>query len=310
VSESDCSASFLRDVVPLAPSKEEEARENARRARGALANVVDAHTHLFPEGFYRALWRWFDAHGWNVRFRGDAEAVIDELRGIGIGTIVALVYAHKPGVAAVLNGFLSELCRSDDRIVGVGTVMPGEPNAAEVVRDAIRVHRLRGIKLHCHVQQLPVDDPRVVDVLRECAELDVPAVVHTGRMPRSMAYGVDTFAICNVERTKRVLEMLPRLRLVVPHLGIDEIDAYLGLLDEHENLFLDTAMSCAEYFAEDPRWEIVERHAKEGRILYGSDFPITPYDTDRELRVVAQRIVSDEAFEQLTRGAARSLWRL
>jgi predicted TIM-barrel fold metal-dependent hydrolase len=274
-----------------------------------LDGVVDAHTHLFPDGFYRAIWSWFDAHAWNIRFRGSAEAAADELRRVGVGPLVALVYAHKPGAAAYLNAFLAELCRADARIVGVGTVLPGEPGAREIVRSAIREHGLSGIKLHCHVQRMAVDDPRVLEVLGECEALGVPAVVHTGRMPRAPAgYGVDPHDLCGVARTERVLRRLPRLRLLVPHLGIDEIDDYLDLLASYEHLHLDTAMACADYLTPAPRWERVERWAS--RIMYGSDFPITPYEADREISVLAGRVVSDEAFERIVRGTARAFWRI
>jgi predicted TIM-barrel fold metal-dependent hydrolase len=282
------------------------AREASRRARGLLQGFVDAHTHLFPASFYRALWNWFDAHAWNIRFRADAEGVLEELARIGTGDLVALVYAHKPGVARYLNGYLADLCRAAPQVIGVGTVLPGEPEARAIVREAVAQHGLRGIKLHCHVQRLAIDDPRVLEVLAECEALGVPAVVHAGRTPSSPAYGVDTRAICGAERTARVLRALPRLRLVVPHVGADEYEAYFALLAEHEHLYLDTSMACAEYFHERPAWEAIERWSH--RVLYGSDFPIVPYETDRELRLMARRIVSDEAFERITRGTARALW--
>jgi hypothetical protein len=286
----------------------ELAREERRRAAGLLSGVFDAHAHLFPEGFYRALRSWFHKNAWELRFRGDAEAALDELRRAGVSGLAALVYAHKPGAASALNAFLAGLCRAAPEIVGVGTVLPGEPAAREIVREAISTHKLRGIKLHCHVQRLAIDDPRVVEVLAECQALGVPAVVHSGREPKTSGYGVDPHEICGVERTARVLRALPRLRLVVPHLGIDEIGPYLALLGEHEHLYLDTAMVGAEYFPVALPWAEIERWS--GRIMYGSDFPITPYEADREIRVLARRIASDEAFEALMRGTARAFWAL
>jgi len=164
------------------------------------------------------------------------------------------------------------------------------------------------VKLHCHVQKLAIDDPRVLEVLRTCGELDVPAVVHCGREPATQAYGINPYDICNVERARTVLRALPRLKLVVPHVGADEFSGYLGLLKEHEGLHLDTAMSCAEFFEVRPVWSDVEKHSD--RVMYGSDFPITPYESDRELRLLARRIVDDGALENLLRKTAQRLWRL
>lgn len=311
MSEAPCCADRIRP--PELRSLDEDppeavAREARRRAAGLLDGVTDAHTHLFPDAFFRAMWRWFDAHAWSIRFRGGAEEALDELARAGTTRAVAMVFSHRADASRYLNRFLGELCRAPGpvEVIGVGTVLPGQPDARAVVREAVTVHGLRGIKLHCHVQKVPIDDPRVVEVLAECRALGVTAVVHCGREPSTTAYGVDPRAICAVDRTRRVLERLPGLRLVVPHIGADEYDAYLGLLAEHEHLYLDTAMSCAEYFAERPHLPAVERWA--GRILYGTDFPIVPYEVDRELRVLARRVESDAALEALLRGTARRLW--
>jgi predicted TIM-barrel fold metal-dependent hydrolase len=297
-----------KQPAPLDSSPERLAREERRRARGLLDGVVDSHVHPFPAGFLRALRQWFDAHAWRFHFRGDAEECLDVLERAGVSTVVALVYAHKAGAASFLNAYVGELARAHAFVVPVGTVLPGEPDARRTVREAVSRHGVRGIKLHCHVQAMAIDDPRVVEVLSECAELGVPAIVHAGREPRSPGYAVDPHALCSAARTRNVLRALPRLRLVVPHLGYDEIDAYIGLLGEHENLYLDTTMVCAEYFDARPDLATLERHAD--RIMYGSDFPITPYEADRELVALARSAISDEAFERITRTTARAFWGL
>ena len=86
----------------------------------------------------------------------------------------------------------------------------------------------------------------------------------------------------------------------------DEFAEYFSLLGGEEGLYLDTAMACAAYFADDPDWTEVPRWSH--RILYGTDFPIVPYAADRELRVLARRIADDGAFERLVRGTAAGLW--
>ncbi len=219
---------------------------------------------------------------------------------------MGLVYAHRPGIAQLLNPFMAELVRAHPQVVGLGTVLPGEPNAADIVKEAIDVHKLRGIKLHCHVQKVAIDSPQVLEVLEICQQRQVPAIVHAGREPASRAYGVQTHEICGVDRTRRVLQRLPGLRLLIPHLGADEFSDYFRLLADHEHLYLDTAMACADYFAYRPEMAQVEHWA--GRIVYGTDFPIIPYEVDRELRVLARRIVADDALQQLLRGTAQTLW--
>ena len=288
------------------PTVAEQQREERRRASGLMNSTFDSHIHLFPQQIFESMWRWFDAHAWQIAFRGTAEETVQHLHEHGIQQMAALVFAHKPGVARWLNRFLADQVRAQTGIVGVGTVMPSEPEAPEIVREAIVGLGLKGIKLHCHVQRLAIDDPRVLEVLGICQDLQVPAVVHAGREPASQAYGIDCHTICGVQRTRRVLELLPELKLVIPHVGADEYDQYLNLTREFPNLWLDTAMACAQYFELSPEWSQLEACAD--RVLFGTDFPIVPYAIGREATVLARKIQDDAAFAKIMRENALKLW--
>ncbi|MGA9520451.1 MAG: hypothetical protein WBV82_03245 [Myxococcaceae bacterium] len=39
------------------------------RLPALLPPVVDAHVHLFPDGVFEAIWRWFDQYGWPIRYK-------------------------------------------------------------------------------------------------------------------------------------------------------------------------------------------------------------------------------------------------
>jgi predicted TIM-barrel fold metal-dependent hydrolase len=271
-----------------------------------LDGVVDAHVHLWPDRVLHSLWRWFDDHAWKIAFRQSAEHAIAHLEAHNVKRCVSLLYAHRAGIARNLNAFAAAVAANHPMVTPLGTVFPGEPNARQIVIEAVDHYKLKGIKLHCHVQQLAIDHPAVCEVLHACEELGVPAVVHCGREPASDAYGVDTHAICHASRCERVLQRFGRLRLIVPHVGADEFDAYFSLMDQHEHLYVDTSMACAEYFEHVPVWAQLEAHAD--RVLYGTDFPIVPYEYSRELRLLARRIVSDEAFDQIVRRNAEKIW--
>ncbi len=276
MSEDDTLPSCLAPYIPRGAIDDPEGASVP-----AGVTVLDAHVHLFPPAVFEALWRWFDRHAWPVRYRLHAEEVIEFLYSRGVKRFCALHYSHKPGMAESLNRWASELCRSHPGIIPLGTVLPGEPGADDIVREALGPLGLRGIKLHCHVQRMPADDPRIDPVYSRCQDAGAPVVIHAGREPSSEAYGIDTRALCGADQVERVLQRYPRLKLVVPHLGADEFDAYLALLDRHENLYLDTTMSVAGYFpAEIPAglWP-----GRASRILYGTDFPNLPYAWDREL---------------------------
>jgi len=246
-----------------------------------LPPVVDAHVHLFPDRVFEALWRFFDQHVWPVRYQLRAPQVIDFLLSRGVSHLVALHYSHAPGMARVLNRYVAELAAAEPRIIGLATVLPGEPGAGDILREAFALG-LKGVKLHCHVQCFAPDDERLDEVYAACVEAGRPLVMHAGREPASPAYKVDPYTLCAVERVERVLRRFPTLKLCVPHFGADEFDGYAALLERHDNLWLDTTMLASGYFPFTVPRRLYD--LRPDRILYGTDFPNLPYAWDRELK--------------------------
>jgi hypothetical protein len=272
----------------------------------AGVEVIDAHVHLFPPGVFEAIWRWFDTHGWKIRYRLHSEQVVEFLKARGVTRFCGLTYSHKPGLAQVLNRFMAETAAAHPEIIPLGTVLPGEPGAAEIVREALGPLGLRGLKLHCHVQRMPADDPRIDEVYALAADAGRPVVIHAGREPNLAGYGLDTRALCGADQIDRVLRRHPKLTLVVPHLGADEYEEYALLLDRHERLYLDTTMAIGGYFAVDPPRHLFP--AKASRLLHGTDFPNLPYAWDRELRTSLAAGLSPADQAALLGGNARRLF--
>jgi hypothetical protein len=273
-----------------------------------LAPVLDAHVHLFPERLFEAIWRWFDRHAWEIRYRLHAEQVLEFLSARGVRQVAGLCYAHTPGLARTLNVFMRELAKAHgELVIPLGTVLPGEPDAGAIAREALGPLGLRGLKLHCHVQKMAADDPRLDEIYAACADAAKPVVIHAGRAPASPAYGVDTYALCEAAAVERVLRRFPTLTVVVPHLGADEYEAYATLLDRHENLWLDTTMAVAGFIGESATpMSVVKTRAS--RLIYGSDFPSVPYAWDRELRRLAAAGLGAAESAALFGGNARKVF--
>jgi len=277
------------------------------RLPAALPEVVDAHVHVFPDRLFAAVRRWFDSYGWPIRYRLGSREVIDFLLGRGVGHLVALQYAHKPGIARGLNEYMAELCGSSPRLVGAATVFPGEEGAVAILEDAFAAG-LRLVKMHCHVQCMAPDAPEMHEVYAACARAGRPLVIHAGRGPHSPHYRCDTDALCAASRVERVLLDHPRLQLVVPHLGFDETDEYERLLERHDNLWLDTTMAAADYFPIPYPSRLLR--ARPERIMYGSDFPNIPYAWDREIRKLTALGLPERDLAALLGGNARALHRI
>ncbi|MGM0403069.1 MAG: amidohydrolase family protein [Thermodesulfobacteriota bacterium] len=249
-----------------------------------LPEVVDGHVHVFPDGLFRAIWTWFDEFAWPIRYRLGSQAVIEYLLSRGIGHIVAFQYAHKPGIAQELNEYMTGLCRLfPSQITGMATVFPGEPETPLILKNAFE-KGLKGVKLHAHVQCFDMNGPDMEIVYETCQSEGKPLVMHVSREPKSTAYRCDPYELCSAEKLEAVLRAFPRLNICVPHLGIDEFDAYRSLVEKYDTLWLDTAMALADYFPIRLPYRLDE--LREDRIMYGSDFPNIPYAWDRELKFI------------------------
>lgn len=271
-----------------------------------LPPVIDAHVHVFPHRLFGAVQQWFDRHAWKIRYRMSTAEIFDFLLSRGVRHIVALQYAHRPAMAAELNDYMIAQCRPyAGRVTGLATVFPGEANAADILQTAFD-GGLAGVKLHAHVQCFDLAAETMAPIFACCRRNDKPLVIHAGREPKSDAYRCDPHRICRVEKVQRVLEAFPGLKLCVPHLGFDELDAYRRLMDRHDNLWLDTTMVLADYFPLAAPIDL--RRYRPDRILYGSDFPNIPYPWDRELKKLAAAGLDDDLLERILYRNARELF--
>jgi|YNPNPStandDraft_1061719.scaffolds.fasta_scaffold20339_3 predicted TIM-barrel fold metal-dependent hydrolase len=267
--------------------------------------IIDSHVHVFPPGLAEAVRRWFDEHAWRFRYQGRAEDLISHLFQEGVSGAVLMSYSHRPGMAQALNEFTAAMVRRFPNTAGMAAVHPQDSDPWGILRGAIEDLGLRGVKLHCHVLKIAPDDPVMFPVYEAAMEHGAVLTIHAGREPASPAYGADVRAISGAERLERVLRRYPDLKVIVPHMGIDETDAFLSLVDEFQNLYLDSAMILAGYFDMPPlNREKISRYAD--RILYGSDYPHIPYEVDREVKaLLGLELSHDETWKILCGNAAR-----
>jgi uncharacterized protein len=267
-----------------------------------LPAVVDAHVHIFPREIFAAIRSWFDDHAWRIRYRLATSEALGFLLSHGVARVVALQYAHKPGISAALNRYMAEKCREfPSRITGLATVFPGEDGSERILREAFD-SGLSGLKLHAHVQCFDMNAEEMAPLYDLCQSRGKPIVMHVGREPKSEAYRCDPFEICSADKLRRILIDFPRLRVCVPHLGFDETSEYRRLIEEFDTLWLDTTMVLTDYF---PIKEPIDlKRYRLDRVMYGSDFPNIPYAWDRELKWLAESGLSDEDLEWILKKSA------
>jgi len=262
-----------------------------------ISRVIDSHVHVFPSKIFTAVQGWFDAYAWQIRYRMKSRELISFLLNHGVNKVVALQYAHKPGMAGFVNSYMARLCEEFlGQVIGLATIFPGEEGAKQILSQAFDAG-LSGVKLHAHVQCFDMNSKELDEIYQICQEKNKPMVMHVGREPKSEHYLCDPYEICGIDKVETVLRAYPGLKLCVPHLGFDETDSYLNLVREYDNLWLDTAMVLTDYFPQgNPKnFKNYPLH----RIMYGSDFPNIPYAWDRELIWLAKAGLSEGVLDRL-----------
>jgi len=279
---------------PHLPSIDDAEGENLPEG---LPAVVDAHVHIFPENIFSAIWSWFDENAWPIRYRLTASGVFDFLLSHGIRHIIALHYAHKPGIARRLNQYMAKNCREHpDQVTGLATLFPGEEDAEGILREAFD-SGLKGVKLHAHVQCFDMNSHDMDLIYDLCQSEKKVMVMHVGREPKSPAYPCDPHLLCRADKLERVLKEYPQLKVCVPHLGADEFEPYRRMIEKHDNLWLDSTMMLAEYLPMDYLPELAD--FRSDRIMFGTDFPNLPYAWDREIKRLARQNLAPDALAKI-----------
>ena len=262
----------------------------------SLPEVIDAHVHLFPDNLFESIWQWFEKFGWPIRYQFSSQEAIEFLLSRGVKQIVGLHYAHRPGVARELNAYMAKLCRSYQQLTGMATVYPGENGADQILTEAFD-KGLSGVKLHCHVQCFDMLGPAMHAIYKLCSENQKPVIMHVGREPKSPAYPCDPYELCSADRLEQVIKTYSGLRVCVPHLGADEFESYRRLLENYDNLWLDTTMTLADYLPFSNIPDLGEMRAD--RLIFGSDFPNLPYAWDREIQKLCGLNLARERLSKL-----------
>jgi uncharacterized protein len=256
--------------------------------------IVDFHVHLFPDGFFNAIWRYFEEHlAVKILYKLHYRESVAYLRERGVGPIVYSNYAHRKGVARVLNDWNLRVLEEIPDLYCFAAYHPDDDDALAVAGRLLEHPKILGFKLQCVVQQLSPNDSRLFPLYEMIIERKKRLLLHVGTGP------VRASALVGVTHFQKVLDRYPDLPANIPHMGGLEFEAFLGLLDHHPGLYLDTSYS----FVPDAPYKFnlgsdcLERH--RDRILYGSDFPNLIHPREAETDYLLRLDLSDDFYRKV-----------
>ncbi|WP_328398279.1 amidohydrolase family protein [Nocardia sp. NBC_00416] len=256
--------------------------------------MIDVHTHFMPHQVLRKVWAYFDDAGpltgrpWPITYRDEESVRLDTLRRFGIRAFTALVYPHRPDMAAWLNEWTAKFAADVPECLHTATFFP-EPGAAEYVPAAVD-QGARVFKSHIQVGAYDPRDPLLDPVWGVLQDAGVPTVIHCGSGPAPGAFtGPGPIAA--------VLRRFPRLPLIVAHMGMPEYQEFLDLADRYPGVRLDTTMAFTDFAEADIPFPMAgrQRLTDHGdRILFGSDFPNIPYPYRHAVHALERLDLGDE----------------
>ncbi|MGH4034674.1 amidohydrolase family protein [Actinomycetota bacterium Odt1-20B] len=296
-------------VEGAAPEGEAE-RVRAFWERLGLPGIIDVHTHFMPERVLAKVWEYFDSAGpltrleWPITYRHEETQRLRLLREFGVTAFTAMLYPHKPGMAAWLNGWAVDFARRTPDCLHTATLFP-EEGVEGYVRAAVDAGA-RVFKAHVQVGAYDPGDPLLDPVWGLLAEAGIPVVMHCGSGP---VPGKHT----GPEPVGRVLARHPRLRIVVAHMGMSEYADFLDLAERYEEVRLDTTMAFTDFverFTPFPRAELPRLAALGERVLLGTDFPNIPYPYVHQLQALERLELGDDWLRRVCYGNAARLFGL
>jgi hypothetical protein len=259
-----------------------------------LPGLIDVHTHFMPGNVMAKVWDFFDrarsesGHAWPIAYRRPEEHRLALLRQFGVRRFSALLYPHKPDMAAWLNTWAGEFAARTPDALHTATFFP-EPAAAGYVATAIEAGA-RLFKAHVQVGGYDPRDELLDPVWGTLAETGVPAVVHCGSGPTPGAF-------TGPGPISAVLARHPGLVVIIAHLGAPEYKEFLDLADRYPGVYLDTTMACTDFMsriAPFPPTLLPRLGATADRIVLGTDFPNIPYRYVTQLDALARLDLGDE----------------
>jgi predicted TIM-barrel fold metal-dependent hydrolase len=258
-----------------------------------LPGLLDVHVHFMPRNVMDKVWAYFDNAGpltgipWPIQYRTEESDRLARLRAMGVRAFPSLVYAHKPGMAAWLNAWAADFAAQHDDVLHTMTLFP-EPGVLGYVTEQLAAGA-ELVKVHVQVGGYDPRDPLLDEVWGVLADAAVPVVTHCGSGPAPGAFtGPGPFS--------EVLARHPSLTAVIAHMGMPEYDEFLGLAQAYPRVHLDTTMAFTDFteagmpFPASLRPVLLDLG---DRVLFGSDFPNTPYPFAHQVEALQRLDLGD-----------------
>ena len=282
--------------------------------------IVDIHTHTFPTGIAAKALSSMQAACHTALFSdGTAEGLFSARVKAGIDYCIVQPVATNPKQVEHINDSVIRTNLDSVRtgIVSFGAMHPAYPEPEREL-GRIAAAGVQGIKLHPPYEQIAVDDPRTIAILRRCRDLNLTVLIHSG-----WDIGLPGAEESLPEKVRNALDAVPGLKLVAAHMGGWRCWEEAARLLADTGIWIDTAFSLGKLTPapDSHSWnpEAMEmlspgdfcslvRAWGADRIIFGTDSPWT--DPAEELKAIRALPLSPEEISRILGGNAEKLLNL
>ncbi len=278
--------------------------------------IIDIHTHTFPARIAEKALRGMQAASRTALFSdGTEEGLLRTEKEAGVDLAVVQPVATYPAQVTSINSHVLERFPREvpAGVLSFGAMHPG-CEAWEEELEKLRAAGIPGIKLHAAYENIPMDDPRTVRILKKCRDLDLIVLIHSG-----WDVGLPREASALPEKTRRALDQTGPMKLIAAHMGGWRCWQEAAELLSDTGICIDTAFSLgAMSLAPGAPWEeaelrmLTEAEALDlirawgvDRVLFGTDSPWG--DPAEELEKIRSLPLSDKEKEAICGGNALRL---
>jgi uncharacterized protein len=255
--------------------------------------IIDFHVHLFPDKLIEAIWDAFsNDYQWDVLYRMYYRESVEFLNKNNVTPIVYSNYAHKKGIAEGLNKWNVKVLDKIPNLYCFAAIHPDDDNYMEVAKNIISHPKVLGFKLQLLVQNFYPYDERLFPLYDLVMEKEKRILFHAGTGPVGNQYvGIKNF--------KKVLEKYPDIPANIAHMGALEYKEFMGLLEEHKNIYFDTSFTF--FRSIDMGFDLDHSYLEQNkdRILYGSDFPNLIFPREEEINTLIELGLSNEFYQKV-----------
>ena len=239
-------------------------------ASSGPGELIDWHTHCWlPEHVSAKSRAEMKAHG----VIGGEPWPENHRRAIEEGKVKKFVVINPPSRLGrnVPNEFIAEyISQYPGRAVGLASVHPDDPGAADNFERSVKELGLKGLKLSPVYQGFDPWSPQAWRLYEVANDLNVPVMFHMGGAYPPSA----TLEWGNPLLLDKIGRAFPDLRIIVAHFGQPMMQETVILMRKNKNVFTDLSARFHRKWQLYNGLQVAIEYGVTDRILFGSDFPV------------------------------------